>query len=88
VHGGDAIEWNAEAVGGAGTEVDGGAVAAVGDGHREGAASVGDAYSGAAGEPGVGGGDAPVLVRLAAIRGAAVIIRVISSSCYWPSVAS
>jgi len=88
VHGGDAIERNAEAVGGAGAEIQTCAVAAVGDGHREGAASVGDAHSGAAGEPGVGGADAPVLVGLAAIGDAAVIIRVISSSCYWPSVAS
>jgi hypothetical protein len=88
VHGGDAIEWNAEAVGGAGAEIQTCAVAAVGDGHREGAASVGDAHSGAAGEPGVGGGGFPVAVDVAAVGGAAVVPGVVNRSCYFSSVPS
>ena len=64
---------------GASAEVDGVAIAAVSNAHREGAPLVANTYGRAAGQPGVGSAAAPVLVCLAAIGGAAVIPLVINS---------
>lgn len=41
-------------------------------------------YGRAAGQPGVGGADAPVLICLAAVGGAAVIPGVVDGSGDWP----
>ena len=71
-------------MGGAGAEVDAVALAPISDAYREGAALVADAYWRAAGQPGVGGADAPVLVCLAAIGSAAVIPGVVDGSGDWP----
>ena len=68
----------------ASAEVDAVALAAVGDAHREGAPFVADTYGRAAGQPRVGGADAPVLVCLAAVGGAAVIPRIVNGGSDWP----
>ena len=69
---------------GASAEVDGVAIAAVGDAHREGAALVADTYGRATWQPRVSGADAPVLICLAAVGGAAVIPRIVNGGSDWP----
>lgn len=69
----------------AGAEVDGVAIAAVSDAHREGAPLVADTYGRAAWQPRVCGADAPVLVGLTAVGSAAVIPGVVDGGGDWPS---
>ena len=66
-------------------EVDAVALAAVGDAHREGAALVADTYGRATWQPRMCGADAPVLICLAAVGGAAVIPRIVNGGSDWPS---
>lgn len=65
-------------------EVDGVALAAVSNAHRENAPLVADTDGRAAWQPGVGGADAPVLVGLTAIGGAAVKPRIVNGGSDWP----
>ena len=69
---------------GASAEVDAVAIAAVSDAHREGAPLVADTYGRATWQPGVSGADAPVLICLAAVGGAAVIPGVVDGGSDWP----
>ena len=69
----------------ASAEVDAVALAPISDAHREGAALVADTYGRAAWQPRMRGADAPVLVGLAAVGGAAVIPGVVDGSGDWPS---
>jgi len=66
-------------------EVDAVALAPISDAHREGAALVADAYGRATWQPRVSGADAPVLICLAAVGGAAVIPRIVDGGGDWPS---
>lgn len=67
-----------------GREVDRVAVTAIGDRDSQLTSAMTDVDLGAAGQPGMGGADAPVLVGLAAIGDAAVKIRVVNSASYVP----
>ena len=75
---GDAVEGYAQAIGGTGAEIQTCAITPVGDEHRERSPSVRDAHSGAAGEPGVGGGGFPVAVDITAVGDAAVVPAVVN----------
>lgn len=85
---GDPVERHAEAMGGAGGEIDRIAGTGIGDRHGQATPAVDDGDLSATGEPGVGGGDAPVLVDLAAGRAPTVVPAVIDGGGDGPAVPS
>ena len=69
---------------GAGAEVDAVALAPISDAYREGAPLMANTYGRATWQPWMCGADAPVLVCLAAVGGAAVIPRIVNGGSDWP----
>ena len=70
---------------GAGAEVNAVALAPISDAYRDGAPLVADTYGSTTWQPRMRSADAPVLICLAAVGGAAVIPRIVDGGSGWPS---